>query len=221
MTGSGLRLQRLGSARATLVGLGSLVILAGLLLWLAPNEKTLGAGIKPVYLHVALTWTGLVGLTVSALAGLSLLITARPGLDRWAQTIGWVAFGFFAAGFLLSLLASQMNWGGLAWGEPRNLTALNTLAIGLSVQIVNGWPIPLRGRGLLRLLPAAGYGLSAAAAPLILHPRNPITTSSSFGIQFAFFGMFAVCLLAASWLVLYLHSQGASLPRPPMSAAAD
>jgi hypothetical protein len=203
--------QRLASTSMTRLGLAGLTLLAALLLWLAPNEKTLGAGIKPVYLHVALTWTGLVGLAAAALAGLVVLLTARAVLERWAHLAGGVGFAFFAAGFGLSMLASQVNWGGIAWTEPRNAAALNTLAAALIAQVVGGWPVPLRVCAALRLLPVVVYGLSVTSAALILHPRNPITTSSALGIQFAFFGLFGLCLLAAGWMVLYLHARSSAL----------
>ena len=35
---------------------------AAALVIFAPDEKTLGTGIKYVYIHVAMTWTGMTGL---------------------------------------------------------------------------------------------------------------------------------------------------------------
>ena len=48
--------------------------LAALLLWLAPAEQTLGSGITSVYVHVALTWTGMTGLIIAAVLGLAPII---------------------------------------------------------------------------------------------------------------------------------------------------
>ena len=61
------------------------------IVWLAPEEKTLGPGIKSVYVHVALTWTGMTGLTIAGLLGIGAAITNGGRLSRWAQMAGWVA----------------------------------------------------------------------------------------------------------------------------------
>ena len=52
--------HRIASNPRLAIGLfgGWLLIIAGLLV-IAPEEKTLGTGIKVVYVHVAMIWTGM------------------------------------------------------------------------------------------------------------------------------------------------------------------
>jgi hypothetical protein len=81
-------------------------------------------------------------------------------------------------------------------------TALNGLVLALVVQVANGWLPWRRAAGALLSLPPAFLAWSTASAPLVLHPRSPILSSSSPGIQMAFLGSFALCLAAGGWLVL-------------------
>ena len=50
--------------------LALIVFLQITILILSPAERTLGNGIKPVYLHVSLTWTGMVFFLISAIFGI-------------------------------------------------------------------------------------------------------------------------------------------------------
>ena len=112
------------SGKTTTAVLTTITILAALLLILAPTERTLGAGIKIVYLHVALIWTGMVGLLIAGLLGLALALTQRPSLLGWLQAVSWVGFGFFAVGTVVSLIAEIVNWGAVFWSEPRTASIL-------------------------------------------------------------------------------------------------
>jgi hypothetical protein len=102
-----------------------------------------------------------------------------------------------------------VNWGGVFWGEPRTLAALNTLVITSLVQVLGTWPVWLRLRGLLRALPVVAFIWGIGGAPLVLHPRNPIAASSSLGIQLSFLGVFGLCALAGTVVVLFLRSREA------------
>ncbi len=179
-----------------------LIVSAGLLLWAAPSERTLGAGIKLVYVHVAMTWTGMLGLTLAGVIGLGVALLGRPPLLAWARKVGWTAGGFFAAGLLTSALAAWVNWGGVFWAEPRMQTALNGLVLALVALVASGWLPWRRAGGALLAVPPVFLAWSTSSATLVLHPRSPILSSSSPGIQLAFLGSFALCLAAAAWLVL-------------------
>ena len=183
----------------TLIGLSALIV------WLAPAEQTLGEGIKVVYLHVALIWAGMTGLLILGVLGLAILLTARPRLAAWAHTLGWVGLGFFLAGIGMSMVAAQVNWGGLFWPEPRNVAMLRVVAVGLIVQIVTGWSIAIRLQGLLYACLALLLTWSVLVTPLVFHPRNPIETSPSLAIQATFFSLFGLCVLLAAWLVVYFQ----------------
>lgn len=197
--------------------LGGLLTMAAFLLMLAPEESTLGQGIKTVYVHVALTWTGMAGFVVAGLLGLLVLATGSRRFADWMQTLGWVAFGFYAAGIAMSALASKVNWGNVFWQEPRMMAALNGLAVAVIVLAANVWIPWVRVRGALQaILPAIIFWLTYSA-PLLLHPRNPISTSDSLGIKLAFGGMFALTASLAVWVVWLVvrRSNGRAAERLP------
>lgn len=177
-----------------------LLIAGALLVLLAPLERTLGSGIRAVYVHVGLTWTGLAAFWAAALLGAIVLLTGAHRVAVWMQTAGWVATGFFGAGVVMSMVASRVNWGAVFLQEPRMAAALNGLAIAVVVQVAIGffpWP---RLRGALALgLPLLLSWLTMRAR-LVLHPDDPIGTSQAVGIQATFLAMFAICALAAIWI---------------------
>jgi hypothetical protein len=193
------------SGRALWLVLCGIVVLAALLLWLAPAEQTLGSGITSVYVHVALTWAGMTGLIVAAVLGLAAAVLGRPGWQDWGHVIAWVGLGMFAAGLVMSAVAAGINWGNVFWQEPRFNSALQILAVGLIVQIVNSLPLPYRLRGLLQALPAALLLWLTVITPLVLHPGNAARTSPSAAIRFTFFGLFVLCCLAGAWIVLAIR----------------
>lgn len=189
-------------------GFTFLAVAVALLLWLAPAEKTLGTGMRSVYLHVGLIWTGIAGFTVAGLLGLLVAARNDSRLESWAQTVGWVACGFFAAGFLSSMLASSINWGGIFLAEPRNRSALMVLSVALIVQIWGSWPVWTRLKGAARVVLVAIFVWSDLTTPLVLHPQDPIRTSTSQAIQYAFLGIFVLFSLIAALIVLAVGGEG-------------
>ncbi len=177
-----------------------------LLLWqFSPPERTLGTGIRPVYVHVGLIWTGMIGLVSAGLLGGWLLVTGDLCWRRWARATGWVACGFFLAGLLVSMWASQVNWGGVFLAEPRYLTNFAVLLAALVVQVLAELPFfSSRVLGGLHLMVAGALLLSLRVTPLVLHPVNPVRTSNSIGIQLTFLGFFLLFLVAAVWMVARL-----------------
>ena len=195
----------IGGRRASWVVLGAIAVLAAVLLWLAPAEQTLGSGISSVYVHVALTWTGMTGLIVAAWLGFATAILGRANLQEWAHIIGWVGLGAFAAGLMMSALAAGINWGNVFWQEPRFNSALQVLAVALIVQVVNSFALPHRIRGALQMAPAIMLIRLTTGTPLVLHPGNAARTSPSAAIRFTIFGLYARCCLAGAWSVAALR----------------
>ncbi|HRJ40590.1 MAG: hypothetical protein KJZ86_13805 [Caldilineaceae bacterium] len=189
-------------------GFTLLAVAVAALLWLAPAERTLGTGMRSVYLHVGLIWAGIAGFTVAGLLGLWIVLWDDARLERWAQIIGWVACAFFAAGFLSSMLASSINWGGVFLAEPRNVSALMVLSVALIVQIWGSWPVWTRLKGALRVALVAIFTWSNLTTPLVLHPQNPIRTSTSTAIQYAFLGIFLIFFLAGALVVIAVRGEG-------------
>ncbi|MBZ0298174.1 MAG: hypothetical protein K8J31_00430 [Anaerolineae bacterium] len=178
-----------------------IIAIIALVVVLAPQEKTLGPGIKSVYVHVAFTWTGMLGLTLTGLLGVGALVTGRPRIQRWGQTLGWVAIALFATGLALSMLAAQINWGGIFWSEPRTTMALQIVSMALIVQILNSWIQPVRVKGVLHILAALFMTWRIMTTELILHPQSPILNSDSISIQLTFATLFLLVVTAAGWLV--------------------
>lgn len=193
--------------RETWAVLGIIIILGAIVLLLAPEEQTLGSGIRSVYVHVALTWTGMAALVLAGFLGLGLVISARPKLFEWAYTVAWVGLGMFGLGLVLSIIAAGINWGAIFWQEPRTNSVLQVLAAGLIVQVINSWPVPYRLKGLLYFVLAAFMTWSVLITPLILHPGNAARSSPSSAIRFTFLGLFVLCSLAAAWIVLYIQGR--------------
>lgn len=181
-----------------------LAILAVIILYLAPDEATLGSGITSVYLHVGLIWTGITGLIVAGLLGLISAVANRPGWAKWARSAGWIGLGFFAAGFGMSVIAAIENWGGVFWQEPRNATALNVIAITLIVQVAVVLLPASRWMPLVHLLPAGVLIFGTAITPLVLHPPDA-ATSAPLPIQGTFVSLYLLTLLFAAWLMLRLN----------------
>ncbi len=172
-----------------------------LVLYLAPEEKTMGAGIKSVYVHVALIWTGLLGLFIAAALGFTLAIFNRPGLHAWMQRIGWVTLGVLLLSAIASIVAQIINWNGIFWDEPRSVVQFQTLAAFIIAQVAIQWLPWYRVRGLVVGVTVVVILTVIRLAPLILHPENPIGTSNSSGIQFTFLTLFVLSTLGAGGVV--------------------
>lgn len=194
------------SRKITFAVLGSIFLLSAVVVGMAPTERTLGDGIRVVYVHVALIWTGMLGLLLAGLLGLVLLLIPRRTLARWLGALGKVAFGFYLASSLVSLVAQQVNWGGISWNEPRTEAMLQILAAALIVQILSGWVWDARIQGGLHALLGLVLLWSWQTTPLQLHPDNPVGTSTSATIPLVFYGLFALSALAATWLTLHLRA---------------
>jgi hypothetical protein len=179
--------------------------LAAILLLVAPEEKELGSGIRSVYVHVALTWTGMTGIVIAGFVGLASAVFNRPRLQSWAYIITWVALVSFSAGLVMSIIAAGINWGGVFWQEPRTNAVLTIVAAGLIVQGLSTWPVNHRSKGSLNFLLAVALLWLILTTPLVLHPGNAARTSNSFAIRFTFFGLYGLCMLAAAWFVQFIQ----------------
>ncbi len=195
------------STRLTTAVLLTLSLLAALLTIIAPVERTLGSGIRIVYLHVSLTWVGMAGLLLAGVVGLALLIWPRPTLQQWLHVISYVAFGFYVVGAVVSLIAEEVNWGAIFWHEPRTASVLQVVAVGVIVHVAGSWLPRARVQGLLHLALAGFMMWSTMRAELVLHPDNPVGLSSSGGIRLGFYGLTVLFGIAAMWLTLHLKAR--------------
>jgi hypothetical protein len=173
------------------------IILAQIIvLWISPEERTLGVGIKPVYLHVSFTWVGMLLLYLTGLVGVFVVISGHDRSTLWLKIILTLGVFFFTMGFIISVFASLVNWGGVPFREPKVLSALNMLVVSGVIWIVSRWVTQNRIIGFLSFIPPVFMIFQEEGSPLVLHPDNPVNTSSD-GIRFTFYAMFFLAILLA------------------------
>jgi len=182
-----------------------ILLLALLVLLISPQEQTLGKGIRSVYVHVGLIWAGITGLGMAGLLGLALLVTDRHKVRLWMDRLGWLGFGFYTAGFFISGWAQIVNWGGIAWFEPRLASGLTMMAMAVILLVLSNWLPWGRLAGLLTFAVIPLLVWSTTSADLILHPRDPIGSSSATGIRLTFLLLYLLSLAAGGWLLWQWH----------------
>lgn len=182
-----------------------LFIIGAVLVIVAPNESTLGSGIKPVYIHVALMWAGALGLLATGGFGLLSLITDQPRWPAWGQITGWVGLIVFVAGVIISMVAAQVNWGGVDLQEPVYTTSFRVTAVSLIVLILSGWLKNNRITGLAFIVQAAFLLIQNSSTRLILHPGNAAVSSEADPIRTTFFALFVVYALAGALVIWHIQ----------------
>ena len=186
-------------------GLWAALAAAGaFIVWLSPNEQTLGEGMKWVYIHLAFIWTAMLGMLVVGALSLVLVFSAWAGWRRWADAASWATLGVLVLALASSIVVMQVNWGGIAWDEPRTQSLLRTLAIWVIVQVAGPWISDRRLRGALTALAVIVAIIPMRFGPLVMHPIDPLGTSSSNPIRLASAGLFGVVLIAAAsavWVI--------------------
>lgn len=201
--------------------LAGTLLAAASLLAVAPEERTLGAGIKWVYVHVALVWTG---MSVTAVFGVIGALVVATGSARWLRAnfaVGCIGAGFIAASTLVSMGSSAANWGGVHLTEPRMLAMLRYSAASVIALVPLTWPMPARAKGAIAVALAALLFITLRITPLQLHPRDPIGQSGFAPLQAAFAGLYALGLLTAAWLLWAWAVIGrASAPAAPAPVGA-
>jgi hypothetical protein len=108
--------------------------------------------------------------------------------------------------------------GAVVRDEPRMLAA---------IQITCGTDHPDRGpwfpwkrvRGLLCAIPALFMAWMLARTPLVIHPANPIRTSTSREFQLAFYGLLVLSCIVGALLVWY--RERTRVPNVQTSGAGD
>ncbi len=183
-----------------------LVLFGALIVTVSPAERTLGNGIKVVYVHVTLTWAGMFAYLVAGTLGLAGLAVGREKLAGWCRTVSWVAWAWFAAGLLMSLWASKVNWGAVHWTEPRFLAGLQFLGVALLLQLAIPHLPSRRLQGLIFALLAFYMMWRILGTPLVLHPESPIRASESLGIKLSFLSLFLLNLVAVARVTFLLRN---------------
>lgn len=179
-----------------------LLLAMALVVWLSPEERTLGTRIKIVYIHVSFVWTGLTGILLTGL--LSVWYLLRPStkwLGKFLPIMSITSLIIFGIGFVLSLMAAKINWGAIPWTEPRAIGAMRILAMGLIIQVLAFWFPQYRLRAVLNIGLLIFAGLTSATMRNAVHPTNPIFTSESNSFAIAVLTLTGLVMLLAWWVL--------------------
>jgi len=177
------------------------LIVIALLALFGPEEKSLGANVRIVYLHGAWVLAAELALAAAGLAGLIALLTRRETFHRWSAALGRTGIFFWVTYLPLSLWAMQSNWNGLFLSEPRFRLAAIFAVTGVLLQ-TGLWLINTDWiTSLANLLFIAVLRVIFSTAENIMHPPpSPIFNSGNFAIIGFFLTLILLTLGAAYFL---------------------
>jgi hypothetical protein len=111
------------------------LIVIALLAWLGPEERSLGASVRIVYLHGAWVLAAELAFLAAGVAGLLALVTRRASFHEWSAALGRTGIFFWVTYLPLSIWAMQSNWNGLFLAEPRFRLAAIFAVTGVLLQL--------------------------------------------------------------------------------------
>ena len=182
------------------------VIVIALLALFGPEEQSLGANVRIVYLHGAWVLTAELVLLMAGLAGLIGLITPRKTFHSWSAALGRTGIFFWITYLPLSLWAMQSNWNGLFLAEPRFRLAVIFAVTGVLLQ-AGLWLISMDWlTSLANLIFIVILRVIFATADNVMHPPpSPIFKSGNFVIIGFFVALIVLSLTASYFLARFLH----------------
>ena len=186
----------------------TLLAILGLSL-LGPEEQSLGANVRIVYLHGAWVLTAEIAFLAAALAGLAALLLKRPALHQWSAALGRTGILFWITYLPLSLWAMQSNWNGLFLAEPRFRLALTFAVVGLLLQaglwILNtDWITSAANLIFFVVLRV----IFSTASNIMHPPPSPIFNSGNYVIIGFFILLNLLAWAAAFFLTIWLLRRG-------------
>jgi hypothetical protein len=196
-------------------GLLAIIVIISLF---GPEDATLGANVRIVYLHGAWVLTAEVALFAAAIAGLIGLIAhfipalkqREDGFHHWSAALGRTGIVFWVTYLPLSLWAMQANWNGLFLSEPRFRLAVTFAVTGVLMQI--GLTLLSRPifNSLFNVLFFAALEISLRQADYVMHPPpSPIFGSGILSLELYFIGVLFLTMAAAYFLThWWLQRQG-------------
>jgi hypothetical protein len=181
-----------------------LILLVIIIVIISPEEKEIAAGIKPVYVHVALTWTAMALFFLAAGLAIINIFKNSDKLTKWLQNVFGVALLFHFFGFIMSVISSYVNWGGVRLGEAGYQITIYILIFGgISLLIMK-----LIEKNLLKsivgLIPAAILIIYRNTSQIGLHPDDPVLNAPA-SIKYTFLGLFCLMIFLSIWLIAYRH----------------
>lgn len=172
-----------------------------LMAFFGPEEKSLGANVRIVYLHGAWVLTAEIAFFAAALTGLIGLLLRKDSFHTWSAGLGCTGIFFWLTYLPLSLFAMQANWNGLFLAEPRFRLAMIFAITGLLLQIglwIFDLPWLTSAGNIIYIIVLR---VSFATAQNIMHPPpSPIFNSGNYVIIGFFVGLNILAWLAAYFL---------------------
>lgn len=171
-----------------------------------PEETSLGANVRIVYLHGAWVLTAEVVLALAALTGLVGLFTARRAFHDWSAALGRAGMFFWVTYLPLSMWAMQSNWNGLFLVEPRFRLALIFAVTGVLLQAGLWLMNTVWLTSLANVLFIIVLRVIFATAENVMHPPpSPIFNSGNYVIIGFFVGLNLLSLVAAYFMTRFFH----------------
>ncbi|HSB02175.1 MAG TPA: hypothetical protein VLE49_16110 [Anaerolineales bacterium] len=191
------------------------LIAIALLALFGPEEKSLGASVRIVYLHGAWVLTAEVAFLAAGLVGLVALVTRRANFHQWSAALGRTGIIFWMTYLPLSLWAMESNWNGLFLSEPRFRLAAIFAVTGVLLQ-VGLWLIDTDWvTSLANLLFIIVLRVVFSTAQNIMHPPpSPIFNSGNYLIIGFFLALNLLTLVAAYFLTRWflVHNKEPATP---------
>lgn len=199
--------QRAGRSSAILALVGVTIAMVGFAL--VPSDRILGTSTRLVFLHGAITWTGLVMTALAALCAVAFFLRARG--SRGSGRVGgsrrtWrfltMAVLFWLVSLGLSFPVMYMTWGGVLWKEPKLHMAAYIVSTLLLVWAVGLFADGEEWTAAGALLGAGVMVILVVATPGAFHPDNPIFNSGSVRFIGSFLLMVGGLVALASGVAL-------------------
>ena len=182
-----------------------------LMAFLGPEEKSLGANVRIVYLHGAWVLTAEIAFFAAALAGLLGLLLRKDIFHTWSAALGRTGIFFWLTYLPLSLYAMQANWNGLFLVEPRFRLAMIFAITGLLLQL-GLWLFDIPWLiSLGNILYIITLRISFATAQNVMHPPpSPIFKSGNYFIIGFFIGLNLLAWIAGFFVTYWLVEKAKS-----------
>jgi hypothetical protein len=177
------------------------LIVIAVLTFFGPEERSLGAAVRIVYLHGAWVLAAELALVAAALTGVGALLFQRPVLHHWSAALGRTGIIFWVTYLPLSLWAMQANWNGLFLAEPRFRLAVIFAVTGVLLQ-TGLWIINIdRLTSFANISFVVILGLAFSTAENVMHPPpSPIFNSGNLAIIGFFLALLVLTVLASYFL---------------------
>ncbi len=190
--------------KSTLIYFFITVLAIALLTLFGPEEKSLGANVRIVYLHGAWVMAAEAAFVAAALAGLLGLVLRREFFHAWSAALGRTGIIFWVTYLPLSMFAMQSNWNGLFLAEPRFRLAITFAVTGILLQ-VGLWLFNISWlTSFSNIIYIIALRVVFATAQNVMHPPpSPIFSSGLWNVIAFFVGLNILAWVAGYFLTRF------------------